>query len=240
MSSARRRRALVVAAACALAAAPAPTPAPGQQPEQDCANLPTTLELRLLVVAQRKAATLRAPGSRVEGCDEPGDPISLSVAWGDGTTEPATLEPSPSDDRAFTVVAEHTYERSGRFPIVIRQRNERTGVTRNDAHYEAHVQPAGRIVRRRPLVAVPGRRFEGPVTRIPTVGEGFFRRPSVRIAWGDGTTSRGRVVIRAGRTVVVGRHRWPGRLRARRVVVTVRETVSGAVLRIVRPVRVAG
>ena len=113
-------------------------------------------------------------------------PAPLPVAWGDGTTEPATLEPSASDDRAFTVVAEHTY-----------------------------------------------------VTRIPTVGEGFFRRPRVRIAWGDGTTSRGRVVIRAGRTMVVGRHRRPGRLRARRVVVTVRETVSGAVLRIVRPVRVA-
>ena len=226
------RRGAPVAAAIALGAA---GPALAQQPEQDCANLPTTFELRLLVVAQGTTAALRAPGYRVEGCDEPDDPITLSVAWGDGTTEPATLEPSAADPRAFTVVADHVYERRGRFPIVIRQRNERTGVTRNDSHYEAQVQPTGRIVRRRPVVAVPGRRFSGVLARLPFLLGAAIRQPQASIRWGDGTTSRGRIAFRDGDTVIRGTHRWRRRVRGRRVVVTVREPVSGAVLRIVRP-----
>ena len=231
----RPRRTVAVLGACALAAF-APAPAPGRQHEQDCANLPTTLELRLLLVAQGSEARLRAPGSRVEGCDEPGDPITLSVAWGDGTTETAALVPSPGDERSFTVVAQHVYERSGRFPIVIRQRNERTGVTRNDAHYEAHVLPTGRIVRRRAMVVRPGGPFAGVVTPVPGGGD-LFARYRARIAWGDGTTSRGRVRARGGELVVTGRHRWRRELRRRRLVVTVRELRTGAVLRIERPLR---
>jgi hypothetical protein len=207
----------------------------------DCANPPAPAIIRLVEAARGKTFTLRASASYLEGCDEPGDPISATVDWGDGTSSAAALAPVAGQDRTLSVVAEHIYQRPGTYPIVIVQRNERTGVARSDDHYQAEVLRTGLIVARRSLSWWPGRRFSGVLASFsPQGAEVAAGRYLATIAWGDGTTSRGTVAQRPGVVAISATHTWRRALRNRNVTVTLAEASTGAVLRIRRPLKPRG
>jgi hypothetical protein len=221
--------AISVMAGSAAAQDPGPT---------DCANPPQTLELRLVYAAQGNTFTLRAPAGYLPGCDDPSDPLSATVDWGDGTSSAASLQPVPGEDRALTVVAQHVYQRPGTYPVVIVQRNERTGVARSDTHYQAKVLRAGVIVSRRSLSWWPGRRFSGELASFsPQGAELPAERYAATIAWGDGTTSRGTVAQRPGVVAISGTHTWRRALRNRNVTVTLTEATTGAVLKVRKPLK---
>jgi len=219
---------LAVAASCLV---PAAAPAQG-----DCSNPPSTMDLRVLAAAQSASVTLRAPSTRYPGCDEPADPITATVDWGDGATSTAAIE--PAGDGRITVVAQHSYDRPGVYPVTVTQRNERTGVTRKDTHYQAWVNPTGTVRERRALTWRAGRRFAGVVAGFPSVGVLNPERFVARVAWGDGTSSRGTVVAGGAGLAVAGRHTWRRRPEGRDVTVTVVERASGAILRVKRSLRI--
>jgi hypothetical protein len=215
--------ALIVLAISVLAG-PAAAQAPGGY--DYCASPPQTLDLRWVFVAQGKTFTWRVPTGYLPGCDEPGDPLSVTVDWGDGTSSAAA--PAP-------VVAQHVYQRPGKYQLVIVQRNERTGVARSDEHYQANVLRTGLIVAHQSLSWWPGRRFSGNVASFSPQGAEASAVPYVAtIAWGDGTSTRGTVVERWGVVLVRGAHTWRRTLRNRHVTVTVEQATTGAVLQIRR------
>jgi hypothetical protein len=195
----------------------------------DCANPPTTSDLRWVFAAQGKTFTWRVPTGYLPGCDEQGDPLSVTVDWGDGTSSAAA--PAP-------VVAQHIYQRPGKYQIVIVQRNERTGVARSDEHYQVNVVRTGLIVAHHGLSWWPGRRFSGTLASFSQQGaEVAAMQYAATIAWGDGTTSRGTLVQRRGVLMVRGAHSWRRSLRTRNVTVTVTEATTGAVLQIRKPLK---
>jgi hypothetical protein len=221
--------------AISVLAGPAAAQAPGGY--DYCAAPPMTADLRLRYVADDKTLILRAPSGYLEGCDEPGDPLSATVDWGDGTTSAAALQPVPGQDRWLTVVAEHSYQRPGTYQIVIVQRNGRTGVARSDDHYQAKVLRTGLIVSHLPLSWWPGRRFSGVLATAPRLWEYFVGQYAATIAWGDGTTSRGTIIQRRGVVAVRATHTWRRALRNRNVTVTFTHAGTGAVLQIRKPLK---
>jgi len=210
--------ALALAGACSLAA-----PVSAAEPV-DCSNLPTTADARILNVVKGRPASLRAPASYFPGCDEIGDPIELSVDWGDGTPPgPARLE--PGDGNRFTVVASHRYQRAGSFQIVITQRNLRTGVSREDRHYFARV----RLVRRSlgPRLEWPtGLPFAGRLASVHRRGDAAAGY-TARIAWGDGVTTKGLLVKKGARFLVSGRHTWRKPVEGKMLTVVIENPISG-------------
>ena len=227
---------LLASGALAWPVASASAISAGSQERPYCANPPDTADLRLVHGAQGREIELRVPGAYLEGCDDPGDAMTASVTWGDGSTDAATVQ--PTDGRQFVVVGRHTYRVFGPYPIVVTIRNGRMGIERTDTHYQAHIHPAGTLDRRAPIRTAVRRSFAGVVTAFPFVGPARLSRFAARISWGDGTSDRGRVVHHRGGLAVVGRHVWRRRPRNRRVVVTVVEQQSGAVLTIRRGLRV--
>jgi hypothetical protein len=224
-------RRCAVGALIVLAIAVLAGPAAAQAPSgyDYCASPPTTSDLRMWFVAQGRTLTWPVQGSYLPGCDEPGDPLSVTVDWGDGTSS----GPSPAP-----VVAQHIYQRPGKYQLVMVQRNERTGVARSDEHYQANVLRTGLIVAHQSLSWWPGRRFSGNVASFSPQGAEASAVPyAVTIAWGDGTTSRGTVVERWGVVRVRGAHTWRRTLRNRQVTVTVKQPTTGAVLQIRRPLK---
>jgi hypothetical protein len=204
----------------------------------DCANPPQTADLRLVYAAQGKTFTWHVPAGYLPGCDEPGDPLSVTVDWGDGTSSAASVAPVAGQDGAPSAVAEHIYQRPGTYPIVVVQRNERTRVARSDNHYQAKVLRTGLIVARRPLSWWPGRRFSGALASFsPQGAEVGPERYLATIAWGDGTTSRGKVAQWPGVVEIRGTHTWRRALRSRNVTVTLTEASTGAVVQIRKPLK---
>lgn len=201
---------------------------PAAASAQDCANPPMTLELGLVPAAQNRAVTLRVPARLVAGCDLPADPLTATIDWGDGTTTSATIEDA-------MVLGVHTYANAGTFALVITLRNGRTGVAREDRHYEATVDPAGLVIRRAPLTWRIGRPFAGVLATYPIAGARLITDYTAKIAWGDGTTTQATVSARGGRLSVAGRHTW--RRAPHSFTVTVTAAGSGATLAIRRPLK---
>jgi hypothetical protein len=141
----RMRFAGAAVAVCAVLTAAVTASSVGQQSGgMDCAHLPTTTDLRLVLGVRGQPTALSAPQYRTPGCDEPGDELTAAVEWGDGTTSAATIQGVAGDERRFSVGGSHRYARVSKYDIVIRIRNHRTGVERRDEHYQAVIgEPFG-------------------------------------------------------------------------------------------------
>jgi hypothetical protein len=138
----RRWVAIGLLAAVALAAGAATTSSLGQTGGgQDCANRPSTTELRVLSGERGRKLRLGAPWALLEGCDQASDTLDVKVDWGDGTQSAGKAVHTPGNDTQVTLKASHVYAkaRADAYPIVITITNTRTGVSNADRHYVAQI-----------------------------------------------------------------------------------------------------
>jgi hypothetical protein len=223
------RRALVLAAGLALlVSAPAA--------EADCANPITPAFVHIIPAAVGLPVELETSTGQ-PGCDAPGDVITSTIAWGDGSSSPARVV---ADGASWHISGSHSYGRAGSYPVVVSSTNTRTGITTTDGHNQVEVVDTGTRTMRQRLRWRTGVRFTGSVAQTTvTQAAPVLQRYSARIEWGDGTVSIGTVTIRGAMLSVTGRHTWHKPLRRGRIVVTVTDAATRGALTIRRAVRIA-
>jgi hypothetical protein len=148
---------------------------------------------------------------------------STDVDWGDGTRSPVTVTYSVNSEgttKQAWLRAPYAYPRARcttrRCPPPYLMKatvtEDQTG-ERFPLRAFVNVLPGedGLAVRR--FRARAGKLFRGRVATLRAGGQRFRRELSVRISWGDGTVSAGRVVGRGRDFRVIGAHRWrtPGK-----------------------------
>lgn len=205
----------------------------------DCEHLPQTADARAVGGSEGTSVTLRAPSTYYEGCDEVGDPLTVTVDWGDGRSSTATVTRIPDDERRLEIRADHVYDRPVSAQIVIRQRNDRTGVEREDRHYSAVIRAVAPEVRLdlRPR-GVASRHYRGRVATVSMAGRRSASDLAARLDWGDGTRTKGRIVRSGSRFVVSGRHRWKrGLTSSARITLSVYDSVGERTSRVSRLIR---
>lgn len=187
----------------------------------DCSHLPSPGDLRWVQGTEGAPVRVAAPSGYYPGCDEPGDPISATADWGDGTVSAMRVE---WEGDQMMLVGEHVYERpQDQTQIDIARRNDRTGVVYHDLHYVAVIgATAPDVAVRDGTWAAEGATIAGVRVR----GRRNSRELTARIKWGDGRSSRGRVVGTGKRFKVKAAHRYRGRDRRVRVHVSVRDMVG--------------
>ena len=121
------RRALLAVGLALLVCAPAA--------QADCANPITPAYLRVISAAVGLSLELETSAGR-PGCDAPGDVITSTIAWGDGSSSAARVVP---DGASWHVSGSHSYGRAGSYPVVVASTNTRTGITTTDSHNQVDV-----------------------------------------------------------------------------------------------------
>jgi hypothetical protein len=191
-------------------------------------------------IAQIGQVGVQVNFSEDAGCLPAGDSFSnVAVRWGDGTNSPASVTQTASQPFSnLHVTAQHTYASPGDFQISVEATDQQTGeVFVRGQHTTAEIGPqAGNPPKPpgqpplAPLQPAPGggsavkardraRHFtlHGTTLRAGVVALVWSSSPPAllraRIAWGDGTSAKGKVVGSDGLLRVLGRHRWarPGR-----------------------------
>ncbi|MEA2177164.1 MAG: large repetitive protein [Solirubrobacteraceae bacterium] len=201
----------------------------------DCAHLPTPAVLRLLPAAVGLPAEL-VTHVGYPGCDAPGDVITSTIAWGDGSSSAAAVVPVGG---TWRISGSHRYRRAGRYGVVVRSLNTRTGVA-TQSRMEAQVTETGTRTMRERLRWRAGVRFTGRVGQVKlTDAMPLPRQYRARVDWGDGTRGAGTVTVRGALLAVTARHTWRKPVRNGRIVITVTDEATGGVLTIRRSVRIA-
>ena len=95
------RRALLAAGLALLVCAPAA--------EADCANPVRPAILRIIPAAVGLPVELKT-STGIPGCDAPGDLITATIAWGDGSSSAATVVPAGA---SWHISVSHSYGRAG-------------------------------------------------------------------------------------------------------------------------------
>ena len=181
----------------------------------DCSNLPSPSDQRIVLGTEGSPVRVAAPSGYYPGCDEPGDPVSATADWGDGTTGALRVE---WEGEQMVLVGEHAYETpQDETQIVIFRRNDRTGVVYRETHYFATISAAA------PEVLV---RDEGAsIARVRTRGKRRAGELRARVHWGNGSSSAR--VVGEGRRFRVKAARPHGAIGRARVRVTVLDEVGG-------------
>ena len=222
------RWALLAAGLALLVCAPAA--------KADCANPVWPAILRVIPAAVGLPVEF-GTSTGIPGCDAPGDVITSTIAWGDGSSSAAAVVP---DGASWHITGSHRYGRAGSYPVVVSSFNARTGITTTDSRYEVQVADNGTQTMRQRLRWRTGKRFTGRVVQAPLTNTmPVFQRSSARIEWGDGTRGTGTVTVRGAVLSVAARHTWHKPLRRGRIVVTVTDAATGGTLTIRRAVRIA-
>ncbi|QDV37396.1 Ig-like domain-containing protein [Tautonia plasticadhaerens] len=154
---------------------------------------------------------------------DPGEFVA-TIAWGDGATSTGQVVAEPSGQ--YAVIGAHTYETTGAFDVTVTIARAATGQS-DQAMTDAVVVERGLTAQGTTITPLAGRPFEGIVASfvaVPPASAGEF---TATIAWGDGTTSAGRIAAapEPGRFLVVGSHTYPSP-GAADVVVTVARSAS--------------
>lgn len=227
------RRALIVAGLALLACVPA---AQAQGAPPGCVeNRPAVAGLAIQPGTTGRPMTIGTTGG-LPGCDAPGDPIAVTITWGDGATSAATV--TPAGDR-WRITASHRYRSPGAYRVSMQWHNGRLQLTRADLLFEARIRPAGTQVVHPKLRWHVGTRFSGEVVRFSTSGVGpIFARYRARIDWGDRRYGTGRVRFDRDAIVVTARHTWRRAPRHKRVVVQLMDERTGDILTLRRALRI--
>jgi hypothetical protein len=229
------RRALAVVAALAVSAIVAPPAAAQTVAPVDCARPVMPAILRVIQAAVGLPFEL-VTYAGIPGCDAPGDPMTATIGWSDGTT--STVAGVVPATGGLRLSATHRYARPGSFAIGVQLYNGRTGVTTGWVATQAEVVETGVRTMPERLRRHAGVGFRGRVVAIRLGGMvSGLRTFRTRIAWGDGRHSPGTVTFRGDMLEVAGRHTWRRPLRGR-ITVTVTDEATGGVLTIRRPVRI--
>ena len=148
--------------------------------------------------------------------------FTASIDWGDGTTSQGVIEPDP--EVGLLIRGTRDDLRAGTYTVLVRV--ESRGGSTAEASSSLVVSDAGFLPRAQPIASIAGP-FSGVVGAFvdlnPNGSAGDF---SASIAWGDGTTSPGRIVrLDDGTFQILGDHGFPAG--TCEVVVTVTSLATG-------------
>jgi uncharacterized protein (TIGR03118 family) len=117
--------------------------------------------------------------------------FTATIAWGDGQSSAGTVV--PDGPQQFAVMATHTFEKVGSLPVTITV-HDKEGDTITD-NSTATVADAPLSVQAVPVSVAPRTTFQGAVARFSDADPGAVAGNfTVRITWGDGTTTGGTVL----------------------------------------------
>jgi hypothetical protein len=142
--------------------------------------------------------------------DTPGDTVTASIDWGDGTTTPGTVSVTGSNG---TVTGGHTYADEGTFTPKVALTETGSSPDTKIVNSTATVAEADSLfVAGASFGATEGKAFSGQVAQFVERVNGYAGNTAAdftaRITWGDGTTSAGTVSGSAGLFSVSGSHTY--------------------------------
>jgi hypothetical protein len=228
----------LVAAAVLSLAGVAPASGQGDSVPPGCSNLGEPAILYVLHGFERRPVSFTFTTGYIPNCDSPGDPLTASVAWGDGTSSPLPLEPALDNPSAFTATVQHVYAHSNPgaldpygpphgYQLIVTRRNERTGFEYTTRSTQATISPPPKIRVAR-LRWSRDHLFYGRIARVSQLPPVLtFSGPGpdglrATIHWGDGTSSVGalRQTARGRSLELRASHTWRRRVRRGRLRVT--------------------
>jgi uncharacterized protein (TIGR03118 family) len=159
------------------------------------------------------------------------------VNWGDGQASSGAIVETGAG--SFLVMGEHTYAQWGTYSVSVTIADDE-GQSVSDSSI-ATVAPASIQAQAVPIVAVPHKLFSGTVATFTDPSRDAAGSFTVRIFWGDGSTSAGVVVASASPAggssfTVLGKHAYARRKSYAGEVIITRNGSSGAIVPIVAAV----
>jgi Ca2+-binding RTX toxin-like protein len=129
----------------------------------------------------------------------PANQLTLTVNWGDGTSEPGVLVPT-SGTNSGTIANTHRYADNGSYTVTLTLTDGTTTVTDSFVATVSNAAPVGGTLSG-PAAAVRG---QAVTYSLPFTDAGTADTHTASIHWGDGTSSTGLVTEAAGVGTVSG------------------------------------
>jgi len=131
----------------------------------------------------------------------PANQLTLTISWGDGTSEPGTLVPT-SGTNGGTISNTHRYADNGTYTVTLSLTDGSATVTDSFVATVSNAAPVGGTVAGL-AAAVRGQTL---VYSLPFTDAGTADTHTASIDWGDGTSSTGTVTETAGVGTISGSH----------------------------------